>query len=136
MKLFAKLLGYDRRGSTTQSSSKTVAKERLQLALTYDRGALAHGTIEQLRDEITLLIAKHLAISEEDIVIDFDRTVDHDKMTASIPLKAAKRAPVQVADAAADDNHHSASRPQHDKAPTTATGKRTHPRRRRRRAAN
>ena len=36
--------------------SKNAAKERLKLALTYDRGGLAQGTIEQLRDEIIRLL--------------------------------------------------------------------------------
>ena len=42
--------------------------------MTYDRGGLAQGTIEQLRDEIIQVIAKHLAINEDEIEINFDRT--------------------------------------------------------------
>lgn len=71
--------------------SKTAAKERLKLALTYDRGGLAQGTIEQLRDEIIQVIAKHLAINEDEIEINFDRTTQEDKLIASIPLRIAPR---------------------------------------------
>jgi len=71
--------------------SKAAAKERLKLALTYDRGGMAQGTIEQLRDEIIQVIAKHLAINEEEIEINFDRTVEEDKLIASIPLRMAPR---------------------------------------------
>lgn len=72
--------------------SKTAAKERLKLALTYDRGGLAQGTIEQLRDEIIQVIAKHLAINEDEIEINFDRTTEEDKLIASIPLRMPPRA--------------------------------------------
>jgi cell division topological specificity factor len=83
--------------SSTKLSSKSVAKERLKLALTYDRGGLARGTIEQLRDEIIQLIAKHLAIREEDIQINFDRTPECDKLIATIPLQTAQRPQAQKA---------------------------------------
>lgn len=71
--------------------SKQAAKERLKLALTYDRGGLAQGTIEQLRDEIIQVIAKHLAIHEDEIEINFDRTSEQDKLIASIPLRMPQR---------------------------------------------
>jgi len=74
-----------------QDLSKDVAKERLKLALTYDRGDLARGTIEQLRDEITQVIAKHLTINEDEIDINFDRTSEEDKLIASIPLRMSPR---------------------------------------------
>ena len=71
--------------------SKNAAKERLKLALTYDRGGLAQGTIEQLRDEIIQVIVKHLTINEDEIEIHFDRTVEEDRLIASIPLRMAPR---------------------------------------------
>jgi len=76
-------------GSAPQS--KHAAKERLKLALTYDRGGLAQGTIEQLRDEIIQTIAKHLTINEDEIEINFDRTSAEDRLIASIPLRMAPR---------------------------------------------
>jgi len=72
--------------------SKTAAKERLKLALTYDRGGLPQGTIEQLRDEIIQVIAKHLTINQDEIDINFDRTTEEDRLIASIPLRMAPRA--------------------------------------------
>ena len=71
--------------------SKQAAKERLKLALTYDRGGLAQGTIEQLRDEIIQVIAKHLTIDEDEIEINFDRTSAQDRLIASIPLRIPPR---------------------------------------------
>ena len=71
--------------------SKNAAKERLKLALTYDRGGLAQGTIEQLRDEIIQVIAKYLTINVDEIDINFDRTTEEDRLIASIPLRMAPR---------------------------------------------
>ncbi len=71
--------------------SKQAAKERLKLALTYDRGGLAQGTIEQLRDGIIQVIAKHLTINEDEIEINFDRTSEQDRLIATIPLRMVPR---------------------------------------------
>ena len=72
--------------------SKNAAKERLKLALTYDRGDLAQGTIELLRDEIIQVIARHLTVNEDEIDINFDRTIEEDRLIASIPLRTVPRA--------------------------------------------
>lgn len=90
MSIITKLFRYRPLGSDTRAS-KNVAKERLKLALTYDRSGLARGAIEQLGDEIIRLIAKHLEINEEDVQINFDRTTESDKLTASIPLNIVQR---------------------------------------------
>ena len=59
VKLLQKFLWF--RASGTDQTSSNMAKDRLKLALTYDRGGLPRGAIEQLRDEIIDLIAKHLS---------------------------------------------------------------------------
>jgi cell division topological specificity factor len=100
VELLKKLLGFRVPSTGDAHTSKQVAKERLKLALTYDRGGLPRGAIEQLRDELIQVIAKHLAISTEDIQINFERTADYDKLIASIPL-TVQRAPVQMAAASA-----------------------------------
>ena len=90
MGLLEKLVKHLSPGGYGQQS-KAAAKERLKLALTYDRGGLAQGTIEQLRDEIIQVIAKRLIINEDEIEISFDRTTEEDKLIASIPLRMAPR---------------------------------------------
>ena len=90
MSILTKLFRYRPQGSELQSS-KNVAKERLKLALTYDRSGLARGAIEQLGDKIICLIAQHLEIDKEDIQMHFDRTDESDKLTAIIPLHIAQR---------------------------------------------
>ena len=115
MDLINKLRWFRAPSRHTQDTSKDVAKERLKLALTYDRGDLARGTIEQLRDEIIQLIAKHLAINAEDIQISFDRTTEYDKLIASIPLRTTQRLrPLpQVAKTAAPQRAHGRRRRRH-----------------------
>jgi cell division topological specificity factor len=96
VKLLQKLLWF--RASSDQASSQ-VAKDRLKLALTYDRGGLPRGAIEQLRDELIDVIAKHLQISTQEIQINFERSDNYDKLIASIPL-TVQRTPGQAATAA------------------------------------
>ena len=98
------------RSPSPVSSSSKVAKERLKVALTYDRSGLARGTIEQLRDEIIQLIAKHLAIREEDIQISVDRTSEGERLIASIPLQITQRPRVQMATAADPKKAHTRRR--------------------------
>lgn len=74
-----------------EQMSKNIAKERLKVALTYDRSGLARDTIEQLRDEIIQLIAKHLNIRAGDIRINVERSSEHDVLVASIPLQQMQR---------------------------------------------
>jgi cell division topological specificity factor len=97
VEFFKKLLGFRASSTDDEHASKYVAKERLKLALTYDRGDLPRGVIEQLRDEIIQLMVKHLAINAEEIQINFDRTAEHDKLIASIPLGTTVRPQSQTA---------------------------------------
>ena len=76
---------------SADTSSSQVAKERLKVALTYDRGGLPRGAIEQLGNEMVHLIAKHLAIQAEEIQFQFDRTSECDRLIASIPLHTTQR---------------------------------------------
>jgi cell division topological specificity factor len=100
VKLLQKLRWFRAPGTDDQTSS-AVAKDRLKLALTYDRGGLPRGAIEQLRDELIDVIAKHLSISREEIQINFERSEDYDKLIASIPLTVQRlRAPEPKATAA------------------------------------
>jgi septum formation topological specificity factor MinE len=71
---------------------------------------LARGTIEQLRDEIIQLIAKHLAIHEEDIQIRVDRTSEGERLIASIPLQITQRPRAQMVTAATPKKAHSRRR--------------------------
>lgn len=90
-KLISKLLGFDLSEDDAPRTSKQAARERLKLALTYDRTSIGYNALEQLRDEIIQVIAKHLDLDQEDINIQLDRTMDQDKLIASIPLRINTR---------------------------------------------
>lgn len=91
-KLIRKLLGFDLSDDDATRTSQQAARERLKLALTYDRASIGYNALEQLRDEIIAVIAKHLDLDQEDITIQLDRTLDQDKLIASIPLRINTRA--------------------------------------------
>ena len=90
-KLISKLFGFDLSEDDVPRTSKQAARERLKLALTYDRTSIGYNALEQLRDEIIQVIAKHLELDQEDITIQLDRTMDQDKLIASIPLRINTR---------------------------------------------
>jgi cell division topological specificity factor len=69
-----------------------LAKERLRLALTYDRNGLEQGTVESLRQEIVELMSQHLDINAEDVHVDIDESVGPNKLVASIALRPPRRA--------------------------------------------
>ena len=77
--------------------SAPLAKERLKLALTYDRNGLEQGTVESLRREIIELMAQHLDIDADDVHVDIDESVGPNKLVASIALRPPRRAKVPVA---------------------------------------
>lgn len=90
-KFISKLFGFDLSDDDAPRTSREVARERLKLALTYDRASIGYNALEQLRDEIIEVIAKHLNLDQEDITIQLDRTIDQDQLIASIPLRINTR---------------------------------------------
>ena len=90
-KLISKIFGFDLSEDNAHHPSKQAAQERLKLALTYDRASIGYNALEQLRDEIIQVIARHLDLDQEDITIQLDRTMDQDKLIASIPLRINTR---------------------------------------------
>lgn len=90
-KFISKLFGFDLSKDDAPRTSKQAARERLKLALTYDRTSIGYNALEQIRDEIIQVIAKHLDLDQEDITIQLDRTLDQDKLIASIPLRINTR---------------------------------------------
>lgn len=90
-KLISKIFGFGLSEDDAPHPSRQAARERLKLALTYDRASIGYNALERLRDEIIQVIAKHLDLDQEDITIQLDRTMDQDKLIASIPLRINTR---------------------------------------------
>lgn len=90
-KFVSKFFGFDPPETNAPHASKQAARERLKLALTYDRASIGYNALEQMRDEIIEVIARHLDLNQDDITIQLDRTMDQDKLIASIPLRINAR---------------------------------------------
>lgn len=90
-KLISKIFGFNPPKDEALYTSKQAARDRLKLALTYDRASIGYNALEQLRDEIIQVIVKHLDLDQENISIQLDRTMDEDKLIASIPLRINTR---------------------------------------------
>jgi len=79
--------------------SAPVARERLQVLLAHERMAGSHSELlNQLREEILEVIAKHIKVDREKVNIKLDRGADVStleidvEMPAAIPLVRARGA--------------------------------------------
>ncbi len=71
--------------------SASAAKERLKVALTYDRNGLEQGAVESLREEIVRLMADHLDVQTEDVEVNIDESTGPNRLVASIALRPPRR---------------------------------------------
>jgi cell division topological specificity factor len=72
-------------------SSSDVARERLQLVLSYDRAQISPGLLDTLKDEIIAAISRHVEIDAEGVVVTFTDGVRESRLEAHIPLRATRR---------------------------------------------
>jgi cell division topological specificity factor len=72
------------------SSSRSVAKERLQLVLVHDRAQISPGMLQVLKDEIIAVISKHLSINNEAVEITFTQNRRETRLQADIPLQRGR----------------------------------------------
>ncbi len=80
MKWLDRLLGREERSSS-------VAKTRLQMVLTHDRSDISPGLMEQIKDDIIEVIAQHLAVDRDQVVINLTRTANESRLVAEVPLQ-------------------------------------------------
>ena len=93
MGIWSKLIGQLQSSPDFQyrEVSASAAKERLKVALTYDRNGLEQGTVESLREELVRLMAEHLDIHSEDVEINIDESSGPNRLVASIALRPPRR---------------------------------------------
>jgi cell division topological specificity factor len=72
-------------------TSAQLAKERLQMVLTYDRVKFTPKLMDTLRGEIIGAISKHLEIDEAGIEITITKGPRYDKLVANIPVKRSRQ---------------------------------------------
>lgn len=70
-----------------EEKSSQVAKSRLQMVLTHDRSDISPGLIEQIKDDIIEVIAKHLAVDPDNVVVELSQNARESRLVAEIPLK-------------------------------------------------
>lgn len=81
-----------------QSSSGSVAKDRLKLVLVHDRVNCSSQILEMLKTDIIKVISNYMEIDEEELDIQITQTESDDKkgtvpvLYANIPIKSMRKA--------------------------------------------
>ena len=91
MSLFDKILNRLTQNNNKRNqnvSSSSVAKERLQLALVYDRVKISPELMEIIKEEIIAVISKHFDIDQKGMEITFGERNDH--LIANIPVRRTR----------------------------------------------
>ncbi len=71
-------------------TSGQVAKQRLQMVLIHDRADLPPGMLELIKDDIIQVIAKHMAIDTDKVVVHLEQDTQENRLVAEIPLLAGR----------------------------------------------
>jgi len=74
-----------------QPSSREAAKQRLQLVLVHDRNQIEPGMLELIKDEIIVVISKHLDIDRAGVQVNFTQGERESKLVADIPLSSKRQ---------------------------------------------
>jgi cell division topological specificity factor len=74
-----------------EPTSREIAKERLQLALTVDRTRISPHLLETLKDEIIAVISQHVDIDPDGVVVSLTRHRRDHRLVAEIPLDSKRR---------------------------------------------
>ena len=80
---------FDRLLGRGPSSSAQAAKERLQFVLIHDRTDISPAIMEQLKDEISAVISKHVDINRAGVEINLTQNARENRLVANIPLVTA-----------------------------------------------
>lgn len=76
-------------GNKKQSASD--AKERLKLVLIHDRTELTPANLEKMKNELLDVISRYIEIDSSAVKITMNQEGREQKLTADIPLKAARK---------------------------------------------
>jgi len=78
----------NRRESSKPATSSGIAKERLQLALVYDRVKISPELLEILKQEIVEVISKHFDIDRQGMEISLGER--NDRLEVNIPVRRSR----------------------------------------------
>ena len=75
----------------TKTKSGSIAKERLQMVLIHDRSDVSPGLLAEIKDDIIGVIAKHLTIDPDNVVVNLTQSERESRLIAEIPILANGR---------------------------------------------
>jgi cell division topological specificity factor len=78
---------FERLFGRREPSSGRVAKERLRLVLTQDRAGISPVLLDTLKDEIIMVISRHLDVDVESVQVSVSQNNRESSLVADIPLK-------------------------------------------------
>lgn len=79
-----------------EPSSGEVAKERLRLVLTQDRAGISPALLDTLKDEIIMVISRHVDVDVEGVRVMVTQDNRESSLVADIPLADRRsRSPAQ-----------------------------------------
>lgn len=70
-----------------KEESGSIAKSRLQMVLTHDRGDISPGLMATIRDDIIAVIAHHLQIEPDNVEVHLDQNERENRLVAEVPLQ-------------------------------------------------
>jgi len=73
------------------SSSRTVAKERLRLVLVHDRVGVSPQLLQSLKTDLIQVINNYMEIDEEALEVSLDSSENQVALVANIPVRKMKR---------------------------------------------
>lgn len=73
------------------ASSKSVAKERLQLVLVHDRANVSPQLLNSLKTDLIEVISKYMEIDEQALEVNLDGDESQVALVANIPVKRMRR---------------------------------------------
>ena len=69
-----------------KEKSGAVAKQRLQMVLIHDRSEVSPGLLEQIKDDIIAVIARHLTIDPDNVEVNLTQSARESRLVAEVPL--------------------------------------------------
>lgn len=69
-----------------KEASGSVAKQRLQMVLVQDRSDVTPGVMELIKDEIIEVLARHLAIDPDEVVVNLTQDARESRLVAEVPI--------------------------------------------------
>ena len=74
-----------------KEASGSVAKQRLQMVLVQDRSDVTPGVMELIKDEIIEVLARHLSINPDEVIVKLTQTARESRLVAEVPILSDRK---------------------------------------------